>query len=115
MFPSLILNWISGKEVAAQSGRSSEKFNPHDGSVLCSVARSDAADINAAVAAARAAQEAWADTPAVRRGEILHEIVMRMKARADEIARIVAVETGKSFKDAKGETGGAIQLGLFYA
>lgn len=115
MVPSFIPNWINGKETPAQGGEIFDKLNPHDGSVLCKVARSQKADVDAAVAAAKAAQAAWADTPAVRRGEILHEIVIRMKSRADEIARIVAAETGKSFKDAKGETGGAIQLGLFYA
>lgn len=115
MIPNLIPNWIGGKEAPARIGKAIDKFNPHTGAVLCQAARSDADDVNEAVAAAKAAQIAWADTPAVRRGEILHEIVLGMKKRADEIAKIVALETGKSFKDAKGETGGAIQLGLFYA
>jgi alpha-ketoglutaric semialdehyde dehydrogenase len=115
MDPSLIPNWINGQESPAQSGRSFEKFSPHNGTLLCNVSRSEKVDVDSAVAAARAAQVAWADTPAVRRGEFLHEIALRMKTRADEIAKIVALETGKSFKDAKGETGGAVQLGLFYA
>jgi acyl-CoA reductase-like NAD-dependent aldehyde dehydrogenase len=38
-----------------------------------------------------------------------------MQNRQEEIARIVAAETGKSYTDALGETAGAIQCGLFYA
>ncbi len=113
--PSLLPNWIGGQQTLAASNESFDKLKPHDGTSYCRVTRSGQPEIDAAVAAARAAQVAWADTPAVKRGEILHEIVLRMKAATDEIARVVADETGKSFKDAKGETGGAIQLGLFYA
>jgi aldehyde dehydrogenase (NAD+) len=46
---------------------------------------------------------------------LLHEIVLGMKAHQAEIAQIVAAETGKSYKEAYGEAGGAIALGLFYA
>ena len=46
---------------------------------------------------------------------ILHAIVERMQAHKDQLAEVVANETGKSPKDAAGEVGGAIALGLFYA
>ena len=115
MIPSLIPNWINGVETPALSGRSFQKLNPHNGERLCEVARSEKSEVEAAVAAAKVAHLTWSDAPPVRRGEILHEVVLRMKARTDEIAKVVALETGKSLKDAKGETGGAIQLGLFYA
>jgi len=46
---------------------------------------------------------------------ILHDMAQGMKKRQEEIARIVASETGKSYKDAFGETGGAIALGFFFA
>ncbi len=113
--PSLLPNWIGGKQTTAASGVAFDKLKPHDATLYCRVTRSGQPEIDAAVAAARSAQVAWADTPAVKRGEILHEIVLRMKAATEDLARVVTDETGKSFKDAKGETGGAIQLGLFYA
>jgi alpha-ketoglutaric semialdehyde dehydrogenase len=115
MLPNVIPNWIGGRETPAADGGVFEKLNPADGSAVCKVARSRAADVDAAVQAAKQAQSAWADTPAVKRGEILLDIVNAMKTRADEIAKVIALETGKSVKDALGETGGAIQLGLFYA
>ncbi|NEP33438.1 aldehyde dehydrogenase family protein, partial [Moorena sp. SIO3B2] len=113
--PSQVLNWIDGQQVAAVAGEWFEKLDPTNGQVLCQVARSRAADIEQAVRSAKQAQPAWADTPPVQRGAILHEIVLGMKARQEEIAKIVAAETGKSYSSAYGETGGAIALGLFYA
>ncbi|MBE7471640.1 MAG: aldehyde dehydrogenase [Anaerolineales bacterium] len=115
LFPVEIPNWISGEERLAQSGDLFDKLNPANGQRLSRVARSRAEDVQQAVTAARQAQPAWADTPAVQRGMLLHKLVVGMQARQEEIARIVALETGKSYKDAHGETGGAIALGLFYA
>lgn len=113
--PNLIPNWIGGEEALAADDGVFEKLNPADGSVAFRVARSRVKDVQAAVAAAAKAQSAWAETPAVKRGEALLDIVNAMKANQDEIAKVIALETGKSHKDALGETGAAIALGLFYA
>jgi len=113
--PSQIKNWIEGKETSALSGEWFPKLNPVNGSQLCEVARSLRQDIELAVTSGKSAQPFWADTPAVKRGEILHNIVLGMKTHQETIAKIVAAETGKSYQDAYGETGGAIALGLFYA
>lgn len=115
LFPAEIPNWINGKEQPPVSGELFDKLSPASGNVLCRVARSRAADVQQAVEAAKRAQPAWADTPPVQRGLILHKIVMSMQSQQAEIVRVVAAETGKSSKDAYGETGGAIQCGLFYA
>ena len=50
--------------------------------------------------------------PPVRRGHILHAVAMRLREQREEVARIVALETGKSYPSALGETDGAIELGL---
>ncbi|MBM4425531.1 MAG: aldehyde dehydrogenase [Chloroflexi bacterium] len=110
-----IPNWIGGQERTALSSEWFDKLNPHNGELLSRVARSRLDDVAQAVEAAKCAQPAWADTPAVQRGLILHKIVVAMQQRQADIARVVHLETGKSYKDAFGETGGAIQLGLFYA
>src|SRR5439155_5164648 len=55
------------------------------------------------------------ETTPIRRGEILREVANRMHARREDLARVVALETGKSFKDALGETGGALALAHFFA
>ena len=115
LFPERIANWIGGAEKPAVSGDVFEKISPHDGAVICRAARSGEADVQAAVSAARAAQPAWAAMPAVQRGDVLHNVATGLKARAEDMARVVALETGKSFKDALGETKGAILQGQFMA
>ncbi|MBW2064571.1 MAG: aldehyde dehydrogenase [Deltaproteobacteria bacterium] len=115
IFPEFVPNIIAGKEEPSHSGRTVDKFNPATGQILCRLARSGADEIALSVAAAKAAQPAWEAIPAVRRGLILLELVQAMKARRQEIAHIVALETGKSPKEAMAETDGAIQCGLFFA
>ena len=110
-----ILNWIGGKQVSAREGAFFTKTSPHDNSELYSVARSQKEDVDAAVAAAQAAQAAWALTPAVQRGHMLHQICNALENHSEEIAAIVAAETGKSPGEAKGEVGGAVALGRFFA
>jgi len=113
--PSIVPNWIEGRETLAVSGQSFAKINPADGRQICMVARSDAVDIAVAVAAAKRAQVEWAALPPVRRGQILFDLAGALQRRSREVAEIVALETGKSLKDALGETNGAAQLGFFYA
>jgi aldehyde dehydrogenase (NAD+) len=67
------------------------------------------------VEAAKQSQRGWADIPAVKRGDILYEITMGLRRSIDDVAGVVALETGKSFKEAMGETQGAIALGRFFA
>jgi acyl-CoA reductase-like NAD-dependent aldehyde dehydrogenase len=108
-------NVIDGEEREAQGGSTFEKRSPATGEVISSVARSDRADVDAAVAAARAAQPQWARRTVVDRGSILRRIAQLLERDADAVAAIVAEETGKSPGDARGEVGGAIELGYFIA
>jgi alpha-ketoglutaric semialdehyde dehydrogenase len=110
-----ISNWIDGAERAAASGEVFDKLNPANGQVIYQVARSASVDIDNAVMAAKAAQPRWAAIPPVARGEILLNVSMALKERRDAVAEMVATETGKSPKDALGETNGAISLGVFMA
>lgn len=113
--PDIIPNWINGLQQPSVTGKSLDKISPANGKALWKITASNDKDAAAAVSAARAAQAAWAATPGVQRGLILHKLVDLLLARQEEMASIVAAETGKSPKDALGETGGAAQLGLFYA
>ena len=115
IIPTIVPNWIGGEERLALSEEVFDKFNPADGKRVCRVTRSQKEDIDLAVSTAKSSQVSWADTPAVKRGLILHDVVLKMIERKEKIARVVALETGKSMKDAMGETGGAIECGLFYS
>ena len=65
--------------------------------------------------AARRAQPAWAARTAVERGTILRRVAALLERDAERVASIVAAETGKSPREALGETGGAIEMGYFVA
>ncbi|OAI14922.1 MULTISPECIES: aldehyde dehydrogenase family protein [Methylomonas] len=110
-----ILNWIAGRPVVAQSQAWLDKFNPHNGRLLYRVSSSSAADVDHAVVAAKSALAEWSGLTPVRRGQVLTDIVALMKQRANELADCIAVETGKPPQDAKGEVGGAIMQGEFFA
>ncbi len=113
--PARIPNQIGGEGVDAADGRVFDKRDPATGRVICAVARSTEADVSAAVATARAAYPAWAGLTVVKRGEILRQIAMLMREHRQALATLVARETGKSLKDALGETDAAIEMGFFVA
>jgi aldehyde dehydrogenase (NAD+) len=113
--PAAIPNLVAGADAPAVDAGTFAKIDPATGREICRVARSTAADIELAVAAAKRAQPAWAAVTAVKRGDILRQIALLMRERRDAIAGLVARETGKSKKDALGETDAAIEMGFFVA
>jgi acyl-CoA reductase-like NAD-dependent aldehyde dehydrogenase len=108
-------NVIADEERAAVDGATFEKLAPATGELLSLDARSGAADVDAAVSAAAEAQPAWAARTVEERGRILRRVAQLLERNRDEVAAVVSAETGKSPKDAKGETDGAIELGYFMA
>jgi len=108
-------NVIGGEQRPASGGGTFEKLAPATGEVLSLVARSSAKDVAAAVAAAEAAQPAWAARPVEERGRIMRRVAQLLERDREQVASVVSAETGKSPKDAKGETDGAIELGYFIA
>ena len=110
-----ISNLIDGRDLPASSGCTFEKVRPADGSLLSAVARSDAADVAAAVDAAGRAQPDWAARTPVERGQLVRELALALQARREELADAVVDETGKSRELALGEADGAIEMGFFVA
>jgi len=78
---------------AAGSGRI-EVDCPTDGSVLATIPEGGLDDVEAAVAAARAAFPAWSATPVAERAALLKAVQEAMKRRGDEIARTISLEMG---------------------
>ncbi|MGH9346925.1 MAG: aldehyde dehydrogenase family protein [Vicinamibacterales bacterium] len=113
--PSTVPNQVGGEDSRAADGRSFAKLDPATGREICQVARSTRAEVGRAVQLAKEAQPAWAATTAVKRGEMLRNVALLMQEHRDAIAALVARETGKSKKDALGETDAAIEMGFFVA
>ena len=91
-----IRNLINGKDV--DSDQSFETTSPVDDSLICTVARGSASDIDAAAQAARAAFPAWRDMAAAERKKILHRIADLIVERADEIALCECWDTGQAYR-----------------
>ncbi|MFV0359986.1 CoA-acylating methylmalonate-semialdehyde dehydrogenase [Tropicimonas sp.] len=98
-----IAHYIGNSRVEGMSGRSQPVFNPATGSSDKTVALASPEEVNAAVAAARDAWPAWAATPALRRARILDRFKTLLWERADELARAISAEHGKTHDDARGE------------
>ncbi len=90
-------------------------LNPHNCERIAELALADENVVWLAIKAARGAFAPWAATPAVKRGEILLKACALIEERGEQLSRIVAEEAGKALKDARGETGAAIQCGRFFA
>jgi acyl-CoA reductase-like NAD-dependent aldehyde dehydrogenase len=110
-----ISNLIGGRRAAAVTGRTFEKVRPADATLLCRVARSDPADVEAAVAAARAAQADWAAQTPVERGRLVREIALALQDRREALADAVVEETGKARELAFAEIDAAVEMGFFVA
>jgi aldehyde dehydrogenase (NAD+) len=96
--------FIGGRWRAAANGQTLELTNPSDGSVLANIARGGAEDIDAAVAAARAALDGpWGRMSATERGRVLAEMGRRVLAQADELARLEALDVGKPVKQGRAD------------
>ncbi len=96
--------FIGGRWVAPAGGDYLPVENPSDGAVFGKIPRGQAADIDAAVAAARAALSGdWGRMPAAERGRILSRIGRLILERADELARIEALDVGKPLRQARAD------------
>src|SRR5262245_49498352 len=87
--------FVNGKFTDSQSGKTFESISPHDRSVVAVVAEGDKADIDAAVAAARAAYEGpWGSMPAGERAKILLKMADLIDARAMELGQLDTIDMG---------------------
>jgi betaine-aldehyde dehydrogenase len=105
---------IGGEQVAG-TGPALEVENPYDGSTFASVPTAAPDQIAAAIAAAREAAKGWADTPAVERGEMLHEVAAKLRARTEELAEAMTREGGKPLLENRDEVGWTAAAFNYYA
>src|SRR5688572_13199495 len=100
--PARIPHWIGGQR-ADGGTRHGEVFNPATGRQSGIVPFADAATIDAAVAAAKAAFPAWSQTPPIRRARVLFKLREILERNADVLAAQLTAEHGKTHSDALGE------------
>ncbi len=100
---SRIPHWIEGRETAGTSGRTAPVFNPATGEQTGLVELATRAEVEAAVATATQAAQAWREASLSRRAGVLFAFRELLHAGIDELAEIVTAEHGKTLPDAVGE------------
>ncbi|MGH8791562.1 MAG: aldehyde dehydrogenase family protein, partial [Stackebrandtia sp.] len=107
--------FIGGKWTAASGGKTFPVHDPSTGKALCQIADASPEDGMAALDAAAAAQDAWANHPPRERGEILRRGYEALTARVDELALLMTLEMGKPLAEARGEIAYAAEFFRWFA
>ena len=98
-----ISHWIDGKVVEGTSGRAGIVYDPATGAQQASVDLASVAEVDQAVAVAKAAFPAWRATNLSRRAEVMFHMRELVDANRKEIASLLSKEHGKVLGDALGE------------
>ncbi|MEO0410664.1 MAG: CoA-acylating methylmalonate-semialdehyde dehydrogenase [Pseudomonadota bacterium] len=101
-------HFVSGRSVSGTSDRFGDVYNPSTGEVEKQVALATSEEIDAAVAAAKAAFPGWAATNPQRRARVMFKFKQLIEDNMEELATLLSKEHGKVIADSKGD----IQRGL---
>ena len=106
---------IDGAMVPAASGRTFPILSPATQEHVADAAEGEAADVDRAVAAARRAQPAWGKLAARDRGRLIGECGRLLGEHVEELARLIALETGKAIRtESRVEAGVFADILVFY-
>jgi malonate-semialdehyde dehydrogenase (acetylating)/methylmalonate-semialdehyde dehydrogenase len=108
-------NYVGGAWVKSRSAGLLDVPDPSDGTLLARVPRSDAADVNAAVTAARSAFPGWRDVPVAERAHRVLALRVLLETHFDELVRSVVTENGKTVDEARGSVRRGIEAAEFAA
>src|SRR5438105_14986158 len=106
----VVATYVGGEWTPATAGEQLDVTNPATGEVLARVPLSAASDLDAAVAAARAALPEWRAVSVIARARILFALRAGMEERKEDLARRVTTEIGKTIVDARAEVARAIEM-----
>jgi succinate-semialdehyde dehydrogenase/glutarate-semialdehyde dehydrogenase len=106
---------IDGKPVKGSSGKFIDVYNPSTEELIGRVPVATPDEIDAAVTSSHAAFKVWRDMPAAERGALMQKFVNAVRARVEDIGRVLTTEQGKPFPQAKGEINGFCTVVEYYA
>ena len=106
----IIGHYINGKHIAGAGSRLSEVFNPATGEVSAYLNNATAAETITAIDAAQAAFPAWSAMPALRRARIMFKFKALLDEHANDLAKAISLEHGKTISDARGEVTRGIEV-----
>ena len=102
-------NYIEGVWTSSASQEGMEVMNPATGQPIAWCPSSTQGEVEAAIAAARRSFPGWSATPVTKRAAALFELRQRLADATPEIAKIMVEENGKSYSEALGEMGRALE------
>src|SRR5215218_3701137 len=102
--------YIAGRWQVSGSDRTGPVYNPSTGRVIARVPLCTAAEVDAAVRAAHAALPGWAETPAVDRARVLFRYREKLDKHADELAKLVTREHGKTLPEARASVQRGVEM-----
>ena len=94
---------INGEWTDAKSGKTIDVINPATGKPIGKVAHAGIADLDQALASAQRGFDAWKNTSAPERANVMRKAAGLLRERADAIARLLTQEQGKPLIEARGE------------
>jgi acyl-CoA reductase-like NAD-dependent aldehyde dehydrogenase len=107
-------HYIDGQWASGAAG--GDSLNPSDTrDVVATIPAGDSATVDAAVAAAKAAQPAWADASPELRSDLLERVASTIMARKDELGRLLSREEGKTLAEGTGEVMRAARIFRFFS
>ncbi|WP_038215859.1 aldehyde dehydrogenase family protein [Xenophilus azovorans] len=110
------LNYIANTNVPSASGRTLPVLDPSDGQPFDELQRSNVADIDAAVRAARECFEGpWSRLSAAERGRLLYALSRKVAEHADELTALEQRDCGKPTKQARADALALVRYFEFYA
>ena len=105
-----ISNAIAGQKQSSNTGQIQSVYNPATGEHIANVELSGANEIDLAVAAAKKALPHWANLPPLKRAQFMFKFKQLLDAHAEDIAREISREHGKTHDDALGEVTRGIEV-----
>jgi len=103
-------HFIDGQCAAGTSGQFADVFDPAQGRMTARLPVASLAEVDAAVAAAKAAFPAWSETAPLKRARLMFKFKELLEAHSDELAELITRDHGKLFEDAKGEVVRGIEI-----
>ncbi|TDD41904.1 aldehyde dehydrogenase [Saccharopolyspora elongata] len=107
---------IGGQRVRASTGQELPAINPFTAAEFATIPDASPQDVDAAVAAARAAFDGgWSTTPGVRRAELMNRLAALVDEYAEELGRLESTDNGKLVRETTGQARFAARNYRFFA
>ena len=102
--------YIGGEWIDSESQKYTTIYDPSTGKPIAQVPQCTAAEVEKAIAAAKAAYPAWKNTPVRNRASIMMKLRNLLERDKEELTRMVATENGKCWSEAAGDVAKALEM-----